>query len=34
MRLIELLSRQIAAEASWPEGSGATLTLRFPIKVA
>jgi len=34
MKLIDLLSQQIAAEADWSEGSGARLTLRFPIKVA
>jgi two-component sensor histidine kinase len=34
MKLIDLLSQQIAAETTWREGSGATLTLRFPIKVA
>jgi hypothetical protein len=32
MKLIDLLCRQIDAEASWQPGAGACLSLRFPIK--
>jgi two-component sensor histidine kinase len=32
MKLIDLLCRQIEAEASWQPGAGACLSLRFPIK--
>ena len=34
LKLIDMLSRQIEAEAGWGEGAGARLILRLPIKVA
>jgi two-component sensor histidine kinase len=34
MKLIDLLCRQIEAEAGWQAGTGARLNLRFPIKTA
>jgi two-component sensor histidine kinase len=34
LKLIDLLCRQIDAEASWDTGAGTRLTLQLPIKVA
>jgi two-component sensor histidine kinase len=34
LKLIELLSRQIAAEVAWDRSAGTRLTLQLPIKVA
>jgi hypothetical protein len=34
MKLIDLLCRQIDAEAAWQSDSGTRLTLELPIRVA